>query len=50
MAVPLSEYGRRQEPRESRRFQRVPVTLRGRYMLESRLEYPCQTIEMSPGT
>lgn len=35
--------------RENRRFQRVPVTLFGRYMLESRHEYPCQTIEMSPG-
>lgn len=35
--------------RENRRFQRVPVTLFGRYMLESRREYPCQTVEMSPG-
>lgn len=34
---------------ENRRFQRVPVTLFGRYMLETRREYPCQTIEMSPG-
>ncbi len=34
---------------ENRRFQRVPVTLFGRYMLESRREFPCQTIEMSPG-
>lgn len=34
---------------ENRRFQRVPVTMFGRYMLESRREYPCQTIEMSPG-
>lgn len=34
---------------ESRRFQRVPVSLFGRYMLESQLEYPCQTIVMSPG-
>jgi hypothetical protein len=32
-----------------RRFQRVRVTLFGRYMLESHEEYPCQTIEMSPG-
>jgi hypothetical protein len=37
------------EPVDERRFQRVPVTLFGRYMLESRKEYPCQTIEMSPG-
>ena len=35
--------------REHRRFQRVPVTLFGRYMLESRREYPCQAVEMSPG-
>jgi len=34
---------------DSRRFQRVAVTLFGRYMLESRREYPCQTVEMSPG-
>lgn len=32
-----------------RRFQRVRVVLFGRYMLESHDEYPCQTIEMSPG-
>jgi hypothetical protein len=37
------------DSRENRRFQRVPVTLFGRYMLESRREYPCQTVEMSPG-
>ncbi len=34
---------------ESRRFQRVPVSLFGRYMLESKSEFPCQTKEMSPG-
>jgi hypothetical protein len=34
---------------ENRRFQRVPVSLFGRYMLESKTEYPCQTIQMSPG-
>lgn len=34
---------------ERRRFQRVRVHLFGRYMLESRKEYPCQTVEMSPG-
>jgi hypothetical protein len=37
------------DAREFRRFQRVPVTLFGRYMLESRREFPCQTVEMSPG-
>jgi hypothetical protein len=34
---------------EGRRFQRVPVVLFGRYMLESKTEYPCQTVQMSPG-
>jgi hypothetical protein len=34
---------------ERRRFQRVRVHLFGRYMLESHSEYPCQTVEMSPG-
>ena len=35
---------------DRRRFQRVPVTLLGRFMLEDRREYPCQTIDMSPGS
>lgn len=34
---------------EQRRFQRVAVSLLGRYMLADRREYPCQTIEMSVG-
>lgn len=34
---------------EQRRHQRVPVSLLGRYMLSDRREYPCQTIDMSPG-
>lgn len=34
---------------ERRRHQRVPVVLRGRYMLPDRSEYPCQAIDMSPG-
>ena len=37
------------EPLEERRFQRVALALPGRYMLESRKEYPCQTVNMSPG-
>lgn len=39
------------EPRafDQRRHQRMPVTLLGRYMLSDRHEYPCQTIDMSPG-
>lgn len=34
---------------ERRRHQRVKVSLAGRYMREDRQEYPCQTINMSPG-
>lgn len=41
LKVPLSD--------ERRRHQRVKVALLGRYMLTSRREYPCQTIDMSPG-
>ncbi len=42
----------RPEPQklERRRFQRVQVNLLGRYMLANRQEYPCQTIDMSPGS
>ncbi|MGL4634845.1 MAG: PilZ domain-containing protein [Beijerinckiaceae bacterium] len=36
-------------PLERRRHQRVAVEVMGRYMLESRREYPCQTIDISPG-
>ncbi|WP_051332394.1 PilZ domain-containing protein [Cucumibacter marinus] len=34
---------------EHRRFQRVKVSVLGRYMLADRREFPCQVIEMSPG-
>lgn len=37
------------QTQERRRFQRVPVMILGRYMLENRREYPCQTLNMSPG-
>lgn len=49
MAALQSEPSYIYDVREQRRFQRVPVALFGRYMLESRREYPCQTREMSPG-
>lgn len=39
--LPLSE--------ERRRFQRVRVSLLGRYMLPDRREFPCQVANMSPG-
>ncbi len=44
-AMPLIEA----KTQERRRHQRVKVVLNGRYMLEDRAEYPCQTIDMSPG-
>jgi hypothetical protein len=34
---------------ERRRHQRVKVVLPGRYMLEDRREYPCRTVDISPG-
>lgn len=34
---------------EQRRHQRLRATLLGRYMLADRREYPCQTVDMSPG-
>ena len=44
-AMPLIEA----KTQERRRHQRVKVVLPGRYMLEDRREYPCQTIDISPG-
>ena len=41
VVLPLSQ--------ERRRHQRVKISLLGRYMLEDRKEYPCQTLDMSPG-
>ncbi len=35
---------------DRRRFQRVTVNLLGRFMLEDRREFPCQTVDMSPGS
>ncbi|HEY8596307.1 MAG TPA: PilZ domain-containing protein [Devosiaceae bacterium] len=35
--------------KEMPRFQRVKVSMLGRYMLADRREFPCQVIEMSPG-
>jgi hypothetical protein len=37
------------KPLERRRHRRVPVSIAGRYMLENKQEFPCQTIDMSPG-
>ncbi|MCG6858579.1 MAG: PilZ domain-containing protein [Salaquimonas sp.] len=35
---------------QERHFQRVDLTLFGRYMLTNRQEYPCQVLNMSPGS
>jgi hypothetical protein len=35
---------------DRRRYQRVKVSLLGRFMLEDRQEYPCQATDMSPGS
>jgi hypothetical protein len=35
---------------DRRRYQRVKVSLLGRFMLEDRHEYPCQTADISPGS
>ena len=45
--TPLPKY----EPKivERRRHQRVKVVLLGRYMLSDRKEFPCQSIDISPG-
>ncbi|MDP3321676.1 MAG: PilZ domain-containing protein, partial [Bosea sp. (in: a-proteobacteria)] len=34
---------------ERRRHHRMKVVLLGRYMLPNRMEYPCQSIDISPG-
>jgi hypothetical protein len=36
-------------PQERRRFRRVKLSVLGRYMLEDRREFPCQTLDISPG-
>jgi len=46
---PLDESDDDGLPPEHRRFQRVKVSVLGRYMLADRREFPCQVIEMSPG-
>ena len=38
-----------QAPLERRRNQRVKVRLAGRFMRSDRLEFDCETIDMSPG-
>jgi hypothetical protein len=55
VTTPLLQHARVRKPAlplradDRRRHQRVAVALLGRYMLANRLEYPCQTVDMSPG-
>jgi hypothetical protein len=39
----------RANPSERRRFQRVSVELFGRYMLQNRKDFPCRSVDLSPG-
>lgn len=39
----------RANPVEAPRFQRVDISVLGRYMLSNKAEFPCQVITMSPG-
>jgi hypothetical protein len=51
--MPLSQAFRQRSlarEQDRRRFQRVKLNLLGRFMLEDRHEYPCQTVDMSPGS
>jgi hypothetical protein len=52
MATPQTSFRQRSLIRQHdrRRNQRVNVNLLGRFMLEDRREYPCQTQNMSPGS
>jgi PilZ domain len=50
MAVPEPKTALRSLTDERRRFQRVRVDLLGRYMLPDRREFPCQVVDMSPGS
>jgi hypothetical protein len=53
-ALTPEQSGLRQRPtrasyQQMPRFQRVKVSVLGRYMLADRREFPCQVLEMSPG-
>lgn len=49
MSLPLTKPKIPPLAEERRRFQRVKISLLGRYMLADRREFPCQIINMSPG-
>lgn len=45
----LQRVARTDQFQDRRRHQRVRVNIAGRYMLADHREYPCQTVDMSPG-
>jgi len=48
--IPIRPSDASMHPRvDAARFQRVQVSVLGRYMLADRREFPCQVLEMSPG-
>ncbi|WDR03683.1 PilZ domain-containing protein [Devosia algicola] len=48
--VPSPQYvAPRRTRADSAKYQRVKVSILGRYMLADRREFPCQVLEMSPG-
>lgn len=49
VAAALNQLSPTARAHDRRRHQRVRVSLLGRYMLSDRREFPCQTIDMSPG-
>lgn len=46
---PLEKQGILAQRMDRRRHARVAISLLGRYMLNNRQEYPCQTVDFSPG-
>lgn len=50
MVVAAEQYRKADVTEQERQFQRVDLTLFGRYMLSNRQEFPCQVLNMSPGS
>src|SRR4029079_5551513 len=49
MALPQTKASLLSHAQDRRRFQRVRISLLGRYMLADRREFPCQVVNRSPG-
>ena len=50
MALAAEQQQIRELTEQERQYQRVDLTLFGRYMLSNRQEFPCQVLNMSPGS